>query len=490
MKADSEIGRDEWVSQVEGRSLQRTGWRGRLLNRWEALSYLQRMVLVAALLFSLPLFTEILPILSPLGLSTRVGATFLAFSMLAIGLNVVVGYAGLLDLGYVAFFGIAGYAYAYISSDFIGGGVHVPSIVSLPLIVLFTAGVGWALGSSSLRLRGDYLAIVTLGFGLLFVQLTNTLTRVKIPGIEGTVDLTRGPNGINLLDEISLFGFTFKTSLQYYFLFLVALIIVYLVVDRINDSRTGRAWRAMREDELAAEVMGMPTRRLKLLAFAIGAAIAGLAGVLFAAWQGNVVPNRYGVLLLIELYAMVVLGGLGSLPGVILGAFVFTVMPEVLRDPALAGILFSVGMLAALTAWLGFSRRLAAILAGTVVAGLILKLAVGLLVPGLDGGAAPAAGSIINQVVQAWLILPKDLILAGNLAIAVAALLLVGVSRSSSGWRWLWLGMALYFLAFSWETRLAAVPSVTRILVVGIVLIVIMIVRPQGLLGKLRVTTS
>ncbi|MBI1878605.1 MAG: hypothetical protein HYR94_10330, partial [Chloroflexi bacterium] len=131
-----------------------------------------------------------------------------------------------------------------------------------------------------------------------------------------------------------------------------------------------------------AEVMGMPTRRLKLIAFAIGAGIAALVGTVHAAWQGNVVPNRYDVFALIELYAMIVLGGLGSLPGVVIGAFIFTTLPEVLRNVELAGFLFYLGGLAGLIGWLKSSRLLIMVLGGTILGGLLLKLGVNLLWPG------------------------------------------------------------------------------------------------------------
>ncbi len=490
---DPSIGSDEWVAEVEQRRRGREGLWGRLYDRWEAISETRRMLIIVGLIVSMPLVTATPPALTLLGISNnnfivRVGTMFLAFSILAIGLNVVAGYAGLLDLGYAAFFGIAGYSYAYMSSDFIGDGVHVPSLIGVPLVIAITAGIGWLLGSSSLRLRGDYLAIVTLGFGLLFVQLVLTLTRVKIPGIEGTVDLTRGPNGINRLDDISVFGFTFSSTIHYYYLFFILLASVYLIVTRIRNSRIGRAWRSMREDELATEVLGTPTRKLKLLAFSMGAAIAGLAGALFAAWQGNVVPNRYDVLLLIELYAMVVLGGLGSLPGAVLGAFIFTVLPELLRNVELAGFLFYMTTLGGLIYWLRVPRRLAAVLGGTVVGGFALKLAVGGLAPGLDAGTFPAEGSLLNQAVQAWLIVPEDFKTAGNIAISLAILATLGIIYSKSSWRWVWLGVTVYLAAFSWETRLATEASVTRILIVGLSLIVLMVRRPQGLLGKLRVT--
>jgi branched-chain amino acid transport system permease protein len=489
---NTRIGVDDWVAQVAGRRRQRAGLWGLLAGRWAAIPLLWRIGLVALLLILAPFVTNSAPVLSALGISNndfivRVGATFLAFSILAIGLNVVVGYAGLLDLGYVAFFGLAGYAYAYLSSDFVGDGIHLPSIISLPLIVIFTALVGWLLGSLAIRLYGDYLAIVTLGFGLLFFQLAQTLTRVKFFWLERPVDLTRGPNGINNLDEIAFFGYEFKSTLQYYFLFLALLGLVVLVVHHLNQSRLGRGWRAMREDELAAEVMGMPARRLKLMAFAIGAAIAALVGVVFAAWQGNVAPIRYNVLALINLYAMIVLGGLGSLPGVIIGAFIFTVLPEILRDVAAAGFLFYVGGLLGLSAWLKPSRRLVLLLGGVILAGILLKLLVNLAWPWVDVGRAPAAGSFLNEWAQAWLVIPTNFQIAGNIAIGGAVLTLLLTLWVKNGWRWLWLGLSIYLFVFAWETRLATEPAITRILVLGSALVVLMITRPQGMLGRLRV---
>jgi branched-chain amino acid transport system permease protein len=487
------IGQDEWVAQAEQRRRRRSGLWGTLVDRWQAIPLTGRVAFWAVLLLLAPLLTNTSTVLAWLGISNndfilRIGATFLAFSILALGLNVIVAYAGLLDLGYVAFFGLAAYVYAYLSSDFIQGGVHVPTIVSIPLIIIFTGLVGWLLGALSIRLYGDYLAIVTLGFGLLFVQLTTSLTRVSLPWLDRPVDLTRGPNGINNLDDVGLFGLEIKSTLGYYYLFLVLLGLVLLMVHHLNQSRLGRAWRAMREDELAAEVMGMPTRRLKLIAFAIGAGIAGLVGAVHAAWQGNVVPTRYDVFALIELYAMIVLGGLGSLPGVIIGAFIFTTLPEILRNVEMAGFLFYLGGLAGLISWLKPSRRLIMVLGGTILGGLLLKLAVSLIWPGFDAGAAPAAGSVLNGWVQNWLVIPADFRTAGNVAIGGAILALLLTLLFKPWWRWIILGLAIYLFAFAWETRLASEPSVTRILVVGTTLIVLMITRPQGLLGKLRVS--
>ncbi|MFQ5407483.1 MAG: branched-chain amino acid ABC transporter permease [Anaerolineales bacterium] len=496
---EARIGADEWVVQEALRRQQRAGVFAGVANMWDSIPAAARYAIAALFLIIAPPLSGLPFVVDLLGISSnefivRTGAQFLTFAMLAMGLNVVVGYAGLLDLGYVAFFGVAGYSYAYLSSEFIqiGGfiphGIAVPSIVSVPLIIAFTALVGWILGSVSIRLVGDYLAIVTLGFGQLFVQLATTATRVKLPWVDHTVDFTRGPNGINHLDPIAVFGFRFETTLQYYYLFLVLGALVYLFVFRINHSRLGRAWRAMRENELAAEVMGMPTRRLKLMAFAIGAGIAALAGSVNAAWQSNVVPApRYSVLTLINLYAMVVLGGIGSLPGVVIGAFAFTVLPELLRSIALAGFLFYLGGLIALLALLRPFKRFMLVLGGTIAAGALLKLIVHVLWPGLDSGFPPS-GSIINNIVQGWLVIPQNFELVGNIIAGAAAFVLLATILLKPPYRWISLGVAIYTLAFAWETRLAVEPAATRILILGITLITLMVTRPQGLLGKPQVT--
>jgi branched-chain amino acid transport system permease protein len=220
------IGSDEWVAQVEGRVKKRAGFWGGLADGWERLPEAARYGFVSLLLLILPLLSGTQPVLDAFGITNndaivRIGARFLIFAILAIGLNVVVGYAGLLDLGYVAFYGIAGYLYAYLSSEFVQigsavpNGLATPSWLSVPLIMGMTAAIGYLLGSVSLRLTGDYLAIVTLGFGQVFVLLARTATRVQLPWVDHPIDFTRGPNGINLLDDISLFGYTFKSTLQY-----------------------------------------------------------------------------------------------------------------------------------------------------------------------------------------------------------------------------------------------------------------------------------
>ena len=495
----TKIGTDEWVAQVEGRRAARNP----LAQRWYSIPERARYLGILLVAIGFPFFVGTEFILDLFGIGDnsfilRIAVRFLTFAILAIGLNVVVGYAGLLDLGYIAFMGLAGYAYAYMSSTFvqtenfivIPNGLAVPSIISIPLTILIVAGIGYLIGAVSIRLSGDYLAIVTLGFGQVFLQLALTLTRVKLPWRDRPVDLTRGPNGINELDNINLFGYEFQSTTQYYFLFLVLLIGVYIFVSNLNRSRIGRAWRAIREDELAAEVMGTPTRRMKLLAFAIGAGIAALAGATDAAFQGSVVPNpRYSVITLINLYAMVVLGGTGSLPGAIIGAFIFTVLPEVLRSVAAAGILFYLGAFIGLWFVLRPWKRFAVVIGSTLVGGGLFKLLIRLLAPVSWDNGFPEAGSILNQIVQGWLVIPENFELVGNVVVVLAVLTLLAsiLLRDRDRLHLVLLGLSIYMFAFAWETRLAVEPAATRILVVGVSLVVLMIARPQGILGKAEV---
>lgn len=497
---DPHVGSDRWVAQIAGRQRRKDGLWGATVLLWERipLGFRRLVFLLVAVLF--PLVANMDAFLAFLDISNsdfllRIGVRFLTFAILAIGLTVVVGYAGLLDLGYIAFMGIAGYLYAYMSSEFvqIAGwipyGLAIPSILSVPLIVLIVAAVGYGIGAVSMRLAGDYLAIVTLGFGQVFLQLALTMTRVSVPWRERPIDFTRGPNGINNLDNISFFGYEIASLTQYYYLFLLLLVSVYITVTHLNQSRIGRSWRAIREDDLAAEVMGIPTRRLKLLAFAIGAGIAALAGATDAAFQGSVVPNpRYSALTLINLYAMVVLGGLGSLPGAVVGAFLFTVLPEALRSITLAGYLFYSALLIGLFTLMRPWRRLGLVLGGTIVTGYLLKFVVNLIAPSLDSGY-PEAGSVVNMIVQGWLVIPPEFALVGKIVTVLAVLALLGaiLLQERPIWHNSLIGLAVYTLAFSWETTLVANPSATRILVVGLTLVILMIARPQGLLGKAEV---
>ncbi|OQS33557.1 ABC transporter permease subunit [Chromobacterium haemolyticum] len=257
----------------------------------------------------------------------------LLYVMLALGLNIVVGFAGLLDLGFIAFYAVGAYTFALLGSPHFG--LHLPFYISIPLGAVVAAFCGILLGTPVLRLKGDYLAIVTLGFG--------EIVRIFMNNLNTPVNITNGPQGINLIDPIKvggvslgdtmeLFGLSFHSVYLYYYLFLVLTVGVVIMAWRLQHSRIGRAWVALREDDIAAAAMGINIRNIKLLAFALGALSGGVAGGLFASFQGFVSPESFSLLESIMILAMIVLGGMGHIPGVILGAVVLTIAPEILRD--------------------------------------------------------------------------------------------------------------------------------------------------------------
>ena len=254
--------------------------------------------------------------------------------MLALGLNVVAGFAGLLDLAYVAFFGIGGYAFALLSSSQFD--IHLPFLLVLPLTAVITMAVGFALGSTSLRLKGDYLAVVTLAFSQIF--------KLLLLNLDTPIDITGGVNGIYSFDPIDIFGFKIISPVAYAYLIWFAALIVTIGAFRMKASRIGRGWEALREDELAAEAMGVNTTWMKLLAFAGGAFVAGGTGALFASFQDSVFPNNFDFQQLVIVYCMVILGGLGNVTGVILGA-VILLIPRLASWRVMLGSLL--GMIAA-----------------------------------------------------------------------------------------------------------------------------------------------
>lgn len=291
----------------------------------------------------------------------------LLYIMLALGLNIVVGFAGLLDLGYIAFYALGAYMVGLLASpqfvvvlesfvneypmvgnglvwlfgeEIAQNGIHLSVWFIVPLAAAFAAMFGMLLGLPVLKLRGDYLAIVTLGFG--------EIIRIFMNNLNAPVNITNGPQGINLIDPIRIFGvslageagsnatvhighFSMPSVNAYYFLFLALCIATIFVSVRVQNSRIGRAWVAIREDEIAAKAMGINTRNMKLLAFAMGASFGGIAGAMFASFQGFVSPESFSITESIAVVAMVVLGGMGHIPGVILGGFLLAVLPELLR---------------------------------------------------------------------------------------------------------------------------------------------------------------
>jgi branched-chain amino acid transport system permease protein len=275
----------------------------------------------------------------------RIADMALLYILLALGLNIVVGYAGLLDLGYVAFFAIGAYMYGLMASPHLTetfpllagmfpNGLHTPLWVVIPLGAGLAGLFGILLGAPTLRLRGDYLAIVTLGFG--------EIIRVFLNNLDHPVNITNGPKGLLGIDSLhffgfdlgkkhSFFGFEFASVSLYYYLFLALVVVSVVISHRLELSRVGRAWMAIREDEIAAKAMGINTRNMKLLAFGMGATFGGVSGAMFASFQGFISPESFSLMESVMIVAMVVLGGVGHLPGVILGAILLSALPEVLR---------------------------------------------------------------------------------------------------------------------------------------------------------------
>ncbi len=264
----------------------------------------------------------IAPQIMPNNYWLRIYALTGIYMMLALGLNIVAGFAGLLDMAYVAFFGLGGYIFAFLSSSQFN--IHLPFPLTLPIAALLTMGVGFALGSTSMRLKGDYLAIVTLAFAQIFKLLLVNLDR--------PINITGGVNGIYNLDPIVLFGFRIISPVAYSYLIWIAGILVVIGCFRLKRSRYGRGWEAIREDELAAEAMGVNTTWMKLKAFAGGAFVAGATGAIFASFQDSVFPNNFDFPQLVIVYCMVILGGLGKIHGVIIGAVLLSILPEFLRE--------------------------------------------------------------------------------------------------------------------------------------------------------------
>ncbi|MFC8503539.1 branched-chain amino acid ABC transporter permease [Pedococcus sp. NPDC057267] len=313
-------------------------------SRYRALPRWARIVLVLALVVVIYL----LPVLNPPFITTQdsdFGAVlFLCalYALVAIGLNIVIGYAGLLDLGYIGFFAIGAYTVGVLGSQH----GKLPLLLCIPAAMLVTLVSGIVLGAPTLRVRGDYLAIVTLGFGeivrLILVNgdaLTNGSRGISNIPTPPSVVLFSVPhlewNGLvatlNLDDTSKAFEFSVTDSVPYYWLALTFVIIVLFLDWRMQNSRVGRAWEATREDEDAAELMGVPTFKFKLLAFATGAAIGGLSGALFATKQQFINPDNFTILYSVLFVAMVVVGGQGNRWGVVVAAALLTWAPEKFR---------------------------------------------------------------------------------------------------------------------------------------------------------------
>ncbi len=487
------IGVDEWVA--------RSGERIQALRLQKLAARVHWMVWLALAVTVL----AFLPVITTDGYIQRVGTDTLIFALLALGLNVAVGWAGLLDLSYVAFFGFGAYGYALVSSDKFGQ--HWPTYASLPAIAIATGIVGLLLGLTSWRLAGDYLAIVTLFFAQIFSVFLLNGDKVSLLGgvfgVGGHTDATGGPNGIAGLDQLHIGSWRAGDTVQSYFwIALAATTVVFFFFMLLNDSRPGRAWRSLREDSLAAELMSMPVDRLKLFAFALGAGVAGLAGTIFAALNSGVYPQTFDIPYLITIYSMVILGGAGNLWGVALGAVAINVPLEALRpETSISGWtsdgrwLFYVVILATLLVKVKPRKVALAVVGATIALGFSVRAIVDAVWPaGVHGHLQSASTGQVPSGVMAGFIRHFSLLPTTGEDFgrwAFVALLVSICALVVFGWpRWVKLALlpgVLYLATLAWENLLVPESTTTRLLLLGALLIVLMAGRPQGLLGTHRV---
>ncbi len=469
------IGKDEWVARVEART--QSGLPGEIRRFLLALPPWARIALIAVPAACIPALTNN-------GYFLQVAIDTSLFVLLALGLNIAVGWAGLLDLGYIAFYGFGAYGYAMLASGHTG--LHWQAEVAIPVVVVATALLGFLLGLPSWRLVGDYLAIVTLFFFQIFLTVVNNGQRIQLPFKKLEAGLTRGPNGISDVDPLNFFGWHLNSLREYLWLAVGAFVVVIGALYLVNESRTGRAWRALREDPLAAEVMSMPVNWLKLVAFAAGAGIAGLTGTIFAAEQGSVFPSNFDLALLITLYAMVILGGVGSIYGVVIGAVVINVSLEVLRTPAHASWLFFIGLVLVFPVILKSWRLRGLVVAGVIGFGFAVHGIVGALWSGgVDGSTTGEAW--IDRLIDNWVLLPNDPTVIGRWAYVTLIAAVLGLTLLRGLWRAAAIVPVLYLAACVWENVLVLQPSVARYIMLGGMLVALMAARPQGLLGSPRV---
>ncbi len=470
------VGVDEWVARHQAARFFKTGPLATVEERLRRVPWWAWLVLFVAV-FSL------LPVVSSSGYVRRVGFDTVLYMLLALGLNVVVGWGGLLDLGYVAFYGIGAYTYAILDSDKFG--YHLPTIVSIPIVVGVGAIAGFLLGLPSRRLSGDYLAIVTL----FFLQLFQTLTTNGDNAFGH--NLTGGPNGILNIDPLHVFGHDLVVqhegvfAVPYLYVALGFFVVVFVALRFVNESRTGRAWRSLREDSLAAEAMGMPVNRLKLMAFSFGAAVAALTGTLFASLNASVFPLTFYFVLLIIVYTMVILGGAGSQAGAVLGAIIIGPLLELLREPAKSRIIFFVALIGGILLVFRRSRALGIVGGATLLFGFGVHALAGAIDSSWTAGGSSQG---LARVVDHWVLVPQHL--AGWVApfsyvglIGVALVLTLVHGRV----RLVLLPPTLYLAAFVWENVMLKKPEPTRYIVLGLILIALMVLRPNGLLGERRV---
>jgi len=487
--AGPQIGVDEWVARSEDRVVAPRGVPERART---AVARIPQWVLLLGFVIGVAL----IPVVTNDQYVLRVSADTMLYVLLAAGLNVAVGWAGILDLGYIAFYGFAAYLFAELSSPHYG--LHWPTWASVPVVLVGTIMLGFLLALPTRRLSGDYLAIVTLFFGQMFVTFTIQGYHWDWLGFGSAHDITGGPTGLTQVDPWRFFGHPLTQVRDYLWVEVAGFAVVAVVLTFANHSRTGRAWRSLRDDTLAAEVMSIPVNRMMLLAVAVGAGVAGLAGAINGAYYQGVFPTSFGFATLITVYAMVVLGGTGSLPGVVVGAILVNVLLEVLRNPDHARWVFYIAVLAGLVAKIRPWRVLTAVLGGLVAFGVVVNAIVGAVWPRGTAGAVSTGvfefttHGWLAVALRHWLVLPKGTYevanyKASNVAFVIVVAMVLALTLVKGWKRYVLLVPTIWLASFVWETHLIEESPTTRPLFLGVVLIVLMAVRPAGLLGTPRV---
>jgi ABC-type branched-subunit amino acid transport system permease subunit len=491
-----QIGVDEWVRRSGERTTGPGGIAGqvkRVADRTPTFALLGAFVGIAAFI---PFMTSNVYI-------QGVATDTMLYILLAVGLNVAVGWTGLLDLGYVAYYGFAAYLYAALSGARVLSGqvllVDWPTWATVPVVVAATILLGFALSLTTRRLRGDYFAIVSLFFLEIFNNFTSNGDRWDWLGLGGQHDITGGTTGLIDTHPWRLAGTSFLNySRDYFWVGLAGFTVIATALIFTNRSRTGRGWRSLRDDPLAAEVMGSPVKWLMMLAVAVGAGVAGFAGSVNGAYYQQVSPTSFSFALLIMIYAMVILGGAGSLGGVVVGAIVVNVLLEVLRFPQYASWVFYGGMLIALVAKVRPWRLLAAVLGALVVFGIVVNAIVrAVWSRGVHGPVASGADSFSQHgfratVLHHWLVLPQNTYQnadyhIGNYAYVILIAMVLTLTVVTGWKRYVLLVPTLWLASFVWENVLLEQSTTTRPLFLGVILIVLMTSRPAGLFGQSRV---
>jgi ABC-type branched-subunit amino acid transport system permease subunit len=468
-----QIGVDEWVAQSGERRDQGTGL-GRALAILDArVGWWPRLALAAVAGLAFGLVTGNVNLLT-------IGFTCLLYAILSVGLNIAAGWSGLLDLGYIAFVGFGAYGYAIFSSSALGtggtGGSHLAAFESIPIVVIAGGLVGVVIGLIALRLEGDYLAIVTLFVGQAFFEVVNNVD----PGTLG------GVNGIFSIDPLHGLSGNVSTPRGYYIVALIVVVGLAALLHLLDTSRTGRAWRALRDDPLAASAMTIPVNKLKVMAFSFSAAIGALGGTLFAAQTSSVFPTNFTESILILIFACLVLGGAGSIAGAIAGGIIVWALEQMLASPTDAGYLFYGLILLTLFLKIRPWWKLAAVLAGIVVFGFVAHAIVGAISSSATAGS-PGTSGWIGSAVKVWVIVPHDAISYGNILFILVICLVLALVRLQGTARLVLVIPTVYLAACCWESRLIVNPAITTQIMLGVILIVTMAARPNGLLGTRRV---